>query len=152
MEFTRYADAEVKCLEATGHKPYTGQGIKNYENGTALIRSVENTAFYADNFLIGGIAYTLRGLEGNQSLEDRENWKLLQPGRRIFLLEVRKKKWIWHGEYVYTGVLDELTHPDKHGVQRKIYRAILKQIKTDLKTSTPNEMSRQNGLSTQRLS
>lgn len=46
-------------MEATGHKPYTGQGIRNYNNRTALIRSVENTSYYADKWLIDGIAYTL---------------------------------------------------------------------------------------------
>lgn len=131
MEFTRYADAERKCMEATGHKPYTGQGIRNYNNRTALIRSVENTSYYADKWLIDGIAYTLRGQVGDQSLEDHENKKLCESGRRIFLLEVRKKLWIWHGEYAYTEVKEELIHPDIHGNPRKIYRVILKKVKTD---------------------
>lgn len=128
MEFTRYADAEQKCIEATGHKPYTGQGIIAYNNGTTLIRSVEGTDYYADKSLVNGYAYTLRGRNGDQSLEDPTNKKLLQPGRRIFLLEVGKKRWVWRGEYVYTGVLEELTHPDMYGYPRKIYRAILRKL------------------------
>ena len=132
MEFARYADAEQVCIEATGNRPYTGQGIRNYNNGTTLIRSVEDTAFYADKFLGGGVAYTLRGQEGDQSLEDIENKKLCEPGRRIFLLEVqtenRRKKWIWHGEYVYTGVYEEMIHPDVHGNPRRIYRVILRRL------------------------
>lgn len=127
-EFNRYTDAERVCEEATGHKPFTGQGIGTYNNNTALIRSVQPTPYYADKMMIGGIAYTLQGREGDQSLEHRTNKKLLEPGRRIFLLEVGKKKWIWHGEYVYTGVCEELMHPDMHGNMRKIYRAILKKV------------------------
>lgn len=126
MEFNRYIDAEVMCVGATGNKSFTGQGIRTYNNETALIRSVENTPYYADQMLNGGIAYTLRGRQGDQSLDDRENKKLMEKGRRIFLLEVRKKKWIWHGEYKYTGVYEELMHPDINGVMRKIYRIILK--------------------------
>jgi hypothetical protein len=133
MEFTRYADAERKCIEATGNTPYTGQGIRNYNNGTTLIRSVDDTPFYADKFLSGGVAYTLRGQEGDQSLEDIENKKLREPGRRIFLLEVqtqnRRKKWIWRGEYLYTEMWEELMHPDKNGNVRRIYRVFLKEVK-----------------------
>lgn len=128
MEFNRYINAEALCIQSTGYKPYSGQGIRTYNNGTALIRSVENTAYYADKMLNGGIAYTLRGNKGDQSLDDRENKRLMESGRRIFLLEVRKKKWIWHGEYVYTGIYEELDHPDINGDVRKIYRIILKKI------------------------
>ena len=132
MEFTRYTPAENQCIEATGYKPYSGSGIINYDNGTALIRSVGNTPYYADRMLTDGIAYTLQGREGDQSLEIHANKKLLQPGRRIFLLEVhgqkKNKKWVWHGEYTYTGVKEELTHPDIHGIPRKIYLVILKKV------------------------
>lgn len=135
MQFERWTAAAVPYIaeQMGGYKPFSGQGIRNYSNGTSLVRSVDPTPFYANNLSdLSRIAYTAEGQVGNQSLRTRGNRGLQEPGRRIFLLEVKKEgkhtRWIWHGEYVFRGEIEEMQHPDRNGAMRTIYRFILHKV------------------------
>ena len=83
--------------------------------------------FYDDDIPRG--RYTLKGVSGDQDLEDAANKKLLSPGRKIVLVErVEKGAYIIHGVYEYRGKLEVLYHPGKDGIERKMYRALLNKL------------------------
>jgi hypothetical protein len=121
---------EFKAL--TGRNLQLQGGIYNCrECEWSLAYSVKGVKFYDDDILRG--RYTLKGLSGDQNLEDAANKKLLSPGRKIVLVErVDRGVYVIHGVYEYRGRLEVLYHPGKDGVERKMYRAVLNKIqKTD---------------------
>ena len=127
MEFTTWRDFVAHAATHLGHRPYSGEGIKNYKNGKSLLRSVA-VPYYADT----EDRYTAQGLIGDQSLEKKVNRDLQQPGRQLFLYEVktngRKKTWIWHGEYRFRGEIETMQHPDILKNMRTIYRFVLHKV------------------------
>ena len=73
---------EQHIINQTGAKPYSGIGIHNKkEINTAILRSVDNTYYYKDDFSdVNNIKYTLFGKSGDQNEnEKRCNKPLLDP-------------------------------------------------------------------------
>jgi hypothetical protein len=121
--FTDYSSFQKFVLEETECKLFSSQGI-NYrsEKRTCILRSVDDTPFYADNLEdTENPQYTLYGQVGDQDEKDMNNRNLLNPVRteKIFLFRRTKSEWIWFGRYNIKSKMEKI-HPDKNGNDRKI--------------------------------
>ena len=114
--------------EKLGCSVYTGQGITHRtEQKTTILRSVDNTYFYADDLSNPKLVmYTLFGHNGDQDpAEKRYNEKLINPKKseHIYLYRVcgekKEKRWIWYGKYRLIS-MGKKQHPGKDQNLRKI--------------------------------
>jgi hypothetical protein len=124
------------CIETLGFSHYTGQGIShNAAAKTAILRSVDNTFYYADDFSNPNIVYyTLFGHDGDQDEDEpRYNKPLLDPTKthHIFVYRVQDKpgpdKYIWYGKYTIIGK-HRMDHIGKDKKPRSIVRLELRKV------------------------
>lgn len=121
---------ERECFEfirnQTGMNPFNGVGIQNRKDGRTLLRSVDDTFYYADDLQNPlQIQYTLFGRHGNQDVnENRFNFCLVHEDRDIFVYRRhqrnRQKLWTWYGQYKKVGMSQKI-HPDINGQMRIIH-------------------------------
>jgi hypothetical protein len=131
--FERWRELQDHAMRVTdGRSLYSGQGIYHFTNGITILKSVDGTHYYDDNLENPEeIIYTLKGQIGNQDIYDRDNYKLLNEVRTIYIFRVRgttQKEWIWYGEYELHGGLTEKEHPDAAGQPRRIYQVTLRRV------------------------
>lgn len=128
IEFTKWADLVTHCVNITGCKPFSSEGINiRLPAKTAILRSVDGTNYYDDDLSdLLYPKYTLFGKSGAQSLEERRyNKKLLDASciENIYLYRVSKRNnktvWMWYGKYSITGHFEKM-HPGEDGIIRKI--------------------------------
>lgn len=115
--------------QVTGCNPFSGSGINiNLNKKTAILKSVDNTPYYADNLdELNNVYYTLYGRENDQDInESRFNKNLINENitQHIYLYRVIKKnkktQWVWYGKYNIKNITEKM-HPDINGNNRKIY-------------------------------
>jgi hypothetical protein len=132
--FVTWKETKAHISKYTNKGAYPGQGISNYNNGTTLLRSVDNTHYYDDVLENPDLVeYTLFGTSGNQNKDEpRYNYKFLNEERKIYLYRVKKENkettWVWYGEYKLLPGIEELQHPGADGIMRRIYRVKLQRI------------------------
>ena len=130
--FESYGDMVEYSKELTGYTPYSGVGICVRGLSTCILRSVDDTPYYADDLNDEKEpVYTLFGHNGDQEIDEpRFNRKLLS-GSCIYLYRVHKegrmKRWSWYGKYEIVR-LSKKRHPGKDGTPRNIVLAHLRQI------------------------
>jgi len=98
---------EQFIINQTGCKPYSGAGINpRIEKKTTILKSVDNTYYYDDDFSNNIIQYTLFGHNGDQNENEKKfNEPLLNINKtqHIYLYRVRKNikktQYIWYGKY-----------------------------------------------------
>jgi len=137
IKFTNWNNGIKPFIESeTGCKPFSGAGINiRSQKKTALLKSVDNTAYYDDNLDdINKIEYTLYGQVGDQNEDEPKfNKPLLdiQKTKHIYVYRVIpkiKEKYIWYGKYKITGKKTKI-HKDKNNNDREIIILILEKIK-----------------------
>lgn len=133
--FTDYPSFEKFVLEETECKLFSSQGI-NYrsEKRTCILRSVEDTPYYADNLENPEAPeYTLCGKIGDQDENHMNNKNLLNASRteKIFLFKRTKNEWIWYGRYIIRSKFEK-NHPDVNGNDRKIIVLQLERYKCEV--------------------
>jgi hypothetical protein len=100
------------------------------EHPTVILRSVDNTSFYCDEFLGADIVkYTFTGQEGDQDRMKRENAQLDHGVGRVFLYRRRyaPSRWIYMGEYT-RGSTEGRDWIDVMGAMRRVYVITLARI------------------------
>jgi len=85
-----------------------------------ILRSVDNTFYYKDDFTKENIEYTLEGKSGNQDLNSGLNSTLLNEAENMYLYRKSHKKYIWYGE-VHILNINDCIHEGEDGIQRIIY-------------------------------
>lgn len=133
--FTTFREISDHCENVTGCRLYSGVGIcHRIAKETCILRSVDNTPYYADDLDKEIPVYTLFGHNGDQSIhEPRYNEPLLNPTKikHIYMYRVRmngkRKEWVWYGKYKITGH-NPCVHPGKDNVQRTIILVSLQKI------------------------
>jgi hypothetical protein len=128
MERLTFEALKLKFKALTGNNLQLQGGIVNYkENEYSLAYSRDGVAYYDDDIPRG--RYTLQGKVGDQDTASTLNAKFLSPGRKIVLIQkLQDGAFILHGIYSYSGKLEVLYHPGEDGVERKIYRAVLRTV------------------------
>lgn len=148
IEFNKWNDLVKHSKTNTGCVPFSGSGICiRKKNNTAILRSVDNTAFYKDNLEnIDCVKYTLFGQENDQDINEPRFNAPLMKADNIYLYRVTKKEietvtkkgktgkkvkqvYQWYGKYEIIAQNIIKNHPDKNGNPRKIIVLTLNRIK-----------------------
>jgi|UniRef100_A0A6C0BKF9 hypothetical protein len=92
---------------------------------TVVLRSVDNTPYYADDLHDPQhLIYTCQGIIGDQNLNNPDNQKLLHADQ-FWVYRVqprgRHKTYIWYGRYHRMGDPYPMQHVDDLGQMRQIY-------------------------------
>lgn len=148
IEFNKWNDMVKHIKNNTNCTPFSGSGICiRKKNNTAILRSVDNTAFYKDNLEnIDCVKYTLFGQENDQDINEPRFNAPLMKADNIYLYRVTKKEietvtkkgkkgkkvkqvYQWYGKYEIIAQNIIKNHPDKNGNPRKIIVLTLNRIK-----------------------